>query len=109
MYERRLYARTYAQRHANGCDYTLDIDGHSYKTQLMDISRGGANFRLLDMPTYNLTGKEGSVKDDFFDHKYLMGVSYTVVWSQFNELGISFLKPLAEHTGALSYYSSYRP
>jgi hypothetical protein len=106
MNERRVYARTFAQRHANGYDYDIEIDGKLYTAQLMDISRGGANFRLLSFPESSLTGKHGIVKDDRYDYKYLNGVSYKVMWSQFNEMGISFQPPLDEHTGALGYYSS---
>ena len=106
MIERRVFARTFAQRHANGYDYDIEVDGQQYNAQLMDISRGGANFRLLSFPEGSLTGKEGTVKDDYFDYKYLKGLKYKVMWSQFNEMGIAFQEPLAEHTGALGYYSS---
>ena len=108
MFERRIYARTFAQRHASGHDYSIEVDGQRFGAQLMDISRGGANLKLLEFPEANLTGKQGTVADDRFSHQYLKGLSYTVVWSQFNEMGIAFQEPLGEHTGALSYYSSHR-
>lgn len=108
MYERRRYARTYAQRHADGYDYSIEIEGQYYNAQLLDISRGGAKVKLVDSPEYNYTGKYGTVKDDYYDYQYLKGMDYTVVWSQGSELGIAFQEPLAEHTGALGYYSSYR-
>jgi len=108
MYERRRYDRTYAKRHANGYDYNVEIDGRKYYAQLLDISRGGARIKLLDAPDYDYSGKYGAVKDDYYDYQYLKGMTYTVAWYDQKEMGISFQEPLADHTGALTYYSSYQ-
>jgi c-di-GMP-binding flagellar brake protein YcgR len=104
MEERRRYQRIYAQKHANGYDYGLELDGYYYKAKLVDVSQGGARLQLEDEPGVDLYEKSGVVKDDYYDQPYIEGVNYTVVWAKNYELGISFSTPLDLEYGTLYLY-----
>jgi len=105
--ERRNYNRVTVDKHANGYDYSIEIDGYYYSAKLINISSGGAKLKLSDYPGYDAYGKKGAIKDDYYDEPYLAGKYYTVAWHNEQYIGVQFSEPLAKDYDSLyAYYTT---
>ena len=104
MEERRNYHRIFAQMHSANYDYCLELDGEYHKAKLLDVSQGGARLLLGHKPGTELNGKVGVVKDDYHDTPFMEGISYFVVWTLENMMGVSFSEPLPWESETLYEY-----
>lgn len=107
MDERRYYERVQVQNHPDKYDCSIELDGYYYLAKLIDLSKGGARLKLPDYPGYNMQGKTGAVKNDFYGQPYIQGMEYTVAWNTGDVLGIAFKEPISYETGELYSYYGY--
>jgi hypothetical protein len=104
MNERRQFQRITVKRHAGDYDCSLELNGVCHHASLIDISPGGARFSLDGTPAYDINGRCGTVKNDYYEHNYLLSQTYKVLWSAGNEIGVAFDLLLDQHYYTLKNY-----
>lgn len=104
--EKRQYARVEVEKHSEAYDCLLQIDGKNFQASLVNISTGGAQFRLDSKPSHNVAGKPGKIKYDNYDQPYLADKCYSIAWHNNDYIGVKFDEPLSKDYSSL--YAYYR-
>lgn len=104
--DKRQYQRVDVEKHSEQFDCLLDIEGKKYQASLVNISTGGAQFRLDAKPGQAMAGKAGIIKYDNYDEPFLANKLYTIMWHNDSYIGVKFDEVLSKDYASL--YSYYR-